>query len=273
MPEWAGSFYKAGAKADQFLAQYASVFNTVEGNTTFYNTPSPATLKKWNERTPSTFKFCFKLPRAITHIKRLAHIEGELDRFLSLFEGMRTKLGPFMIQLPEAFSPAEMYKLEKLFEILPKIYSYGIEVRHPDFYNRGKEEHAFVGLIESYGIDRMIFDTRKLHAMQSKEASIVEAQRKKPKNPVRFDLKGNRPMIRYVGSNDIINNEAYLKEWAIIVADWIREGKHPYVFIHTPDVISQPKVATHFHKLLSELIELPPLPVWPANQEQQLGLF
>lgn len=255
------------------MTQYSSVFNTVEGNTTFYNTPSAETLAKWNEQTPDNFKFCFKLPRQITHINRLANIGNEVERFLSLFENMRTKLGPFMIQLPESFGPKDLYKLEKLFEILPKIYAYGIEVRHPDFYNRGKEEHNFVSLIESYGIERIIFDTRKLHAMQSREASIVEAQRKKPKNPVRFNMEGNRPMVRYVGSNDILNNEAYLKEWAIVVADWIREGKHPYVFIHTPDIISQPIVATHFHKLLSELIEVPPLPAWPANRIQQLGLF
>lgn len=255
------------------MGQYSSVFNTVEGNTTFYNTPSLDTISKWNDRTPDGFKFCFKLPREITHIRRLSHIDKEVDDFLSRFESMRTKLGPFMIQLPESFSPDELYKLEGLFSYLPKIFTYGVEVRHPDFFNHGKEEHAFESLLESYGIERMIFDTRKLHSMQSDDLTIKEAQRKKPKTPVRFQLKGTRPMIRYVGSNDLLNNEAYLKDWAIVLADWIRAGKHPYIFIHTPDVVSQPIVAAHFHKLLSELVELPPFPEWPANQEQQLGLF
>ncbi len=268
-----GSFYKKESNPDSFLNQYSSVFNTVEGNTTFYSVPSAELVNKWNDKTPEGFKFCFKLPREITHIKRLSNIDREIDDFLGRFEGMRTKLGPFMIQLPESFSPEELYKLEGLFSYLPKIFHYGIEVRHADFFNQGREEHTFESLLESYGIERIIFDTRKLHSMKSEDPSIIEAQRKKPKAPVRFKLPGSRPMVRYVGSNDILNNEAYLKEWAIVVANWIREGKHPYVFIHTPDVVSQPIVASHFHKLLSELIELPPLPVWPANQEQQLGLF
>ena len=78
---------------------------------------------------------------------------------------------------------------------------------------------------------------------------------------------------RYVGTNDIINNEVYLKEWAIVAADWIREGKHPYIFIHTPDQVSQPVVSAHFHALLSEFVDLEPLPIWPGKREQQLKLF
>ena len=80
-------------------------------------------------------------------------------------------------------------------------------------------------------------------------------------------------MVRYVGTNDTLNNEIHLKEWAIIVADWILEGKHPYVFIHSPDRISQAKVASFFHQQLRNLIDIPPLSAWPVNREAQLGLF
>lgn len=178
-----------------------------------------------------------------------------------------------MIQFPDTFAPGELDKLENMLSVLPKTMSYAVEVRHPDFYDHGKHEHSLNTLLESYSVDRVIFDTRRLHASKSNEASIRAAQKKKPKVPVRFDVLGSRPMLRFVGTNDVINNEAYLKEWAIIVADWIKEGHHPYVFIHSPDKVSQPALCTHFHKLLSELIGLDPLPEWPAKREQQLGLF
>ena len=271
--EWVGSFYRRGSKANGYLSQYSTVFNTVEGNTTFYSMPSHETIAKWNEQTPSNFKFCFKFPRSIIHIKRLSQVDREIDQFLSRFESMRSKLGPFMIQLPESFRPDELYKLDQLLSYLPKIYNYGVEVRHLDFFNQGNKEHVFESLLQSYGIERIIFDTRKLHSMVSEEPTIVEAQQKKPKVPVRFKLHGSRPMVRFVGSNDTLNNASYLKEWAIVVADWITSGKHPYIFIHTPDIISQPLVAAYFHEVLGRLIELPPLPNWPANVEQQLGLF
>jgi len=72
----------------------------------------------------------------------------------------------------------------------------------------------------------------------------------------------------------VLNNEPYLKEWAIIVAEWIREGLHPYVFIHAPNKAKQPELCRHFHKLLAQLIGLPPLSAWPIDrQDKQLGLF
>lgn len=274
LPEWKGIFFTDDAKPDRFLNQYASVFNAVEGNTTFYNVPEELLIKKWGEQTPKGFKFCFKFPRYITHEKRMHNVKGDVLDFVRLFEPIREKVGPFMIQFPDSFSANELYRLEEVFSILPKAFSYSVEVRHKDFFDHGKHERNLISLLKSYDVDRVIFDTRKLHSTKSDEVSIIEAQKKKPKVPVRFDTTASRPVLRYVGTNDILNNEPYLKEWAIIVAEWIGEGLHPYVFIHAPNKADQPKLCQHFHKLLSELIEVPVLNEWPVNkQDTQLGLF
>lgn len=273
LPEWVGTFFKKDTRPGEYLKQYSSVFNSVEGNTTFYGTPSPETISQWGANTPEGFKFCFKFPKEITHEKRLHKVEDEVKEFIHSFDEIRGKLGPFMIQLPDAFAPNELSKLEEMLSYLPKTLAYSVEVRHADYFDHGKHEHNLNALLSSYGVDRVIFDTRKLNATRSGEASIREAQKKKPKVPVRFEALGSRPVLRYVGTNDKLNNEAYLKEWAIVVADWIKEGKHPYVFIHSPDKVSQPMLNTYFHELLSELIQVPQLPEWPVNREAQLGLF
>lgn len=274
LPEWKGLFFRDDAKPSQFLSQYSSVFNAVEGNTTFYQVPKPETIHKWDTQTPKNFKFCFKFPRYITHEKRLYNAKGDVLDFVRLFEPIREKVGPFMIQFPDTFSPKELNRMEDIFSILPKSFSYSVEVRHKDFFDHGKHERNLLSLLKSYDVDRVIFDTRKLHSVQSQEPTVIEAQKKKPKVPVRFETTGSRPVLRYVGTNDILNNEPYLKEWAIIVAEWIDDGLHPYVFIHAPDKKEQPKLCRYFHKQLSNLIELSPLPDWPADrQDKQLGLF
>lgn len=273
MKEWVGSFYKKGSAPDSFLSQYASVFNAVEGNTTFYSSPSPETVEKWGTQVPDGFKFCFKFPREITHVLRLHNADDQIRQFLDLFEPIREKCGPFMLQFPDTFGPQEITRLERVLSRLPRTFSYAVEVRHPDFFDHGRNEHQLVTLLKSYYTDRIIFDTRKLHATRSEEESIRIAKQKKPVVPVRFKSTASRPVIRYVGTNDTINNESTLKEWAIVLADWIKEGKHPYMFVHTPDPVYQPQLNAYFHTILQTLIAIPDLPVWPADREQQLGLF
>ncbi len=272
--EWIGNFFTREAKQEDFLPQYSSVFNCVEGNTTFYHIPNIKTVKKWARQTPDGFKFCFKFHQSITHDKRLHNTEDDILRFLEIFDSIANRLGPFHIQLPPSFSPKEFPKLEEMLALLPGAYSYAVEVRHPGFYDHGREENRLNRLLKSFNIDRVIFDTRKLHSMNSDDPSIREAKRKKPKLPVRFDATASRPFVRFVGANDPLNNEPYLKEWAIIIADWIKEGLHPYLFTHSPDRISQPLIARKFHQILSGLTEMNPMPVWPAErQDKQLDLF
>lgn len=274
LKEWKGDFYTDDASQDQFLRQYATVFNSVEGNTTFYRVPAKETVLKWGDQVPDGFKFCFKFPQSITHYRRLKDVGREVLDFLDLFEPIRTKLGPFHIQLSSQFSYNEFAKLEELCELLPPHYHYAVEVRHADFYDRGKKENRLFNLLKANSIDRVTFDTRKLHSIKNGDKSIVEAQKKKPKNPVRFDTSSSRPFVRFVGANDVINNETYLKEWAIITADWIKDGLHPYIFIHAPDTLHAPKLARYFHKVLSGFVDLEPMPSSPKHkQSEQLGLF
>ena len=58
--DWVGSLYSRDARPADYLRQYASVFSAVEGNTTFYSTPSADTVQRWIAATPEHFQFCFK---------------------------------------------------------------------------------------------------------------------------------------------------------------------------------------------------------------------
>src|SRR5699024_260648 len=111
--EWTGSFFTREARQENFLSQYSSVFNCVEGNTSFYHIPDVQTVKKWGRQTPDGFKFCFKFHQSITHNKRLQNTEDDIFRFLEVFDPIANRLGPFHIQLPPAFSPGEFQKLEE----------------------------------------------------------------------------------------------------------------------------------------------------------------
>ena len=102
------------AVADRFpsegsgLERYAAVFDAVEINSTFYRSHRASTFLRWAMRTPDSFRFSVKAPRAITHEARLVDGAEALGRFLSELEALRAKLGVLLVQLPPslAFDPA-----------------------------------------------------------------------------------------------------------------------------------------------------------------------
>src|SRR5919199_3497688 len=66
-PDWQGVFYPRGLKPADRLAAYASAFDFVEIDSTFYAAPAPRTVEAWRERTPENFRFAAKVPQRITH--------------------------------------------------------------------------------------------------------------------------------------------------------------------------------------------------------------
>lgn len=89
-PGWQGRFFEAQPSP---LASYARVFGTVEGNTAFYRIPSPEAVGRWRDAVAGRpFRFCFKLPRTVTHERRPD--TGDLDAFLSALAPLRDHMGP-----------------------------------------------------------------------------------------------------------------------------------------------------------------------------------
>jgi len=86
------------------LERYGAVLNAVEINSSFYRPYRTATYERWAASVPEDFCFAVKVPKAITHERRLMDIDDLLDRFLSEAGGLGPKLGPLLIQLPPNLS-------------------------------------------------------------------------------------------------------------------------------------------------------------------------
>lgn len=86
--------------AGSHLARYAAVLPAVEINTSFYRPHRPATYARWASTVPHGFRFAVKLPREITHDRRLEDAAGPLARFLSEVAALGSALGPLLVQLP-----------------------------------------------------------------------------------------------------------------------------------------------------------------------------
>ncbi|HEX8684145.1 MAG TPA: DUF72 domain-containing protein [Ardenticatenaceae bacterium] len=274
---WVGELFTREARPGDFLQQYASVFNTVEGNTTFYGMPTETTVARWREETPPSFRFCFKFPRVVSHNKRLVRAEAETEQFLEIMAPLGERLGPFFLQLPPSFGVEELPTLERFLARLPIEFQYAVEVRHASFFNEGPTEAALDGLLADLGVDRVCFDVRGLRAAPPDDPMTREAQEKKPDVPARFVATASRPFVRFVAHSEVEANLPLLEEWAEVVAGWIGEGRTPFVFMHAPDDFYAPRLARHFHRLLSEQVEVGTLPRWPAEEEppptEQLALF
>jgi uncharacterized protein YecE (DUF72 family) len=89
------------------LQRYASIFQAVEINSTFHRHHRPATYARWAESTPDNFRFSLKLPKSITHQRKLVDVDEPLEEFLAGARLLGRKLGPILVQLPPslAFDP------------------------------------------------------------------------------------------------------------------------------------------------------------------------
>jgi len=131
--EWVGPFYE---DEKRMFSYYVRFFNTVEINSTFYRYPSRSTIYGLNRVSPPGFIFSAKLPKLITHEKKLdpkENIQRELMRFLELLEPLSAsgKLGCILVQLPPKFKyDSDVEKLERFLEMIPDDYEFAVEFRN-----------------------------------------------------------------------------------------------------------------------------------------------
>jgi len=259
--DWVGTYLPIDTRPGGELASYSRICTAVEGNTSFYATPPPSTIQRWMESSEDEFRFVFKLPREITHDRRLRDVDGELTSFLDTISPLDEKLGPISIQLPASFGPGDLEVLGSFIHHLPGEFGWAVEVRHLAFHAGGDHERTLNDALHEAGVDRVVFDSRAMFAGPCETDEEQRAFSEKPQLPVRGVATGTQPVIRFIGQRDIETNRAFWAPWATRVTRWHAEGRHPIVFLHTADNVDAPAHARAFHddcRLIDPSI--PPLP-------------
>jgi uncharacterized protein YecE (DUF72 family) len=135
----------------------------VEIDATFYRIPSASTVTGWRDRTPEGFVFTAKVPKVVTHIKRLQDCEREMTRFLAVMEPLGEKLGPLLLQFPYVnrgtFASRETFDklLRPFLKSLPKGFRFAVEIRNKnwiswDFVELLRERSAGFVLLAQAGM-------------------------------------------------------------------------------------------------------------------------
>lgn len=275
--DWVGEVFAPKTKPTDYLQQYAKVFNTVEGNNTFYGLPKREMVQRWKVSVPDTFQFSFKFPKIISHVHKLQHSRAEVKAFFKALTPLLEQVGVFFLQLPPSFNRKYLQTLERFLMQLPTEFTYAVEVRHLDFFDEGDTEKRFDDLLRRLQMNRALFHTETLHRIQTTDEGVLVTQRKKPKMPTRFTTTAQRPFFRFVGHPTVELNMPTLKIIAQQVANWIKNGQEPFVFMHTPGGdFYAPHLARQFHQLLTQALQkrtninIGMLPIWPAEKVQQL---
>src|SRR5713226_5726392 len=156
---WEGTFYPKGLAAREQLSYYATQFDTVELDNTFYRTPAISTVRGWYAKTPPGFVFAAKVPQVITHEKVLVDCDADLKHFLETMDELKEKLGPLLFQFgyfkkSKFKSGAEFVaRLKPFLKKLPKGRQFAVEIR-----NKYWLDARFADLLREHGVALALID-------------------------------------------------------------------------------------------------------------------
>ncbi|WP_327108433.1 DUF72 domain-containing protein [Nonomuraea glycinis] len=260
-PSWQGRLLPHPLPPGERLRSYATWCNAVEGNTTFYATPARSTVETWAEQVSPDFRFVVKLPKPITHERRLTGIDDPLRAFLEAIEPLGPRAHALWVQLPGSFAPTDLGTLAGFLRRLPSAYSYAVEVRHRAFFDDPRSAQLLERILTTAGAEWVPFDTTAFFQSPPTSDAERDAWTKKPRVPRRSSALTDRPIVRYLGRDATDRTVEGWQPWLDTVTGWLREGRSPTVFIHTPDNADALTLARRFHAdVRSRLPELAPLP-------------
>jgi uncharacterized protein YecE (DUF72 family) len=212
---WPGSFYPEGLPEREYLTYYATRFDTVEVDSTFYRSPSLSTVKSWYSKTPKGFLFAAKVPQSITHEKVLQDCEEELSHFLKVMDALGEKLGPLLFQFgyfnKKAFVGVNDFlaRLAPFLKKLPEGYKFAVEIR-----NKNWLVPQFVEALRSRGVALALID----QAWMPRPAQWFE----------KFDpITADFTYVRWLGDRKGIEEQTKVWDKVIVdrsndLAEWVK---------------------------------------------------
>jgi uncharacterized protein YecE (DUF72 family) len=223
---WRDVFYPSDLPQSRWYHHYASFFDTVEINYSFYRLPSEKTFDRWQRQAPEKFIYALKANRFLTHVKRLKDVAEPLERFLSRVRRLGGKLGPILWQLPPRWN-ADPARLENFAALLTADCSteqsvpgsiqgsqpdliHVFEFRDPAWFVQSVKE-----ILERFGLNFCIFDM--------------------PGLPCPSWITGDIVYLRFHGVGQIYVGQygwEGLRPWADRIRQWLAEERPVYAYFN-----------------------------------------
>lgn len=225
-------FYPKGTKDE--LSYYATQFNSIELNATFYGMPSADQILTWKEKTPADFKFFPKITNTVSHFRRLLNIDDVVTQFATAVLNFDEKLGMVFLQLHDNFKPKDYERLEQFVNKWPKEVPLGIELRNTEWFTDEEIFDKTCQLFEDNNITNIIVDTAGRRDMLHMRLTTPNA------------------FIRYVGANAESDYER-LDDWLKHLTQWKKEGlQNLYFFVHQNIEKASPLLSAYFIEKLNK---------------------
>ena len=219
-------FYPKGIKDE--LTYYATQFNSIELNATFYGMPTAEQVQTWKEKTPKDFKFFPKITNTVSHFRRLLNVTDVVTQFASAVLNFDEKLGMVFLQLHDNFKPKDYERLEKFVQDWPKEVPLAIELRNTEWFTNEEVFNTVCELFEMNNITNIIVDTAGRRDMLHMRLTTSDA------------------FIRYVGAN-AESDYARLDDWLERIKVWKKEGlQNLYFFVHQNVEKASPLLSAYF---------------------------
>ncbi|MCL6266000.1 DUF72 domain-containing protein [Flagellimonas myxillae] len=229
------NFYPRGTKDE--LVYYASQFNSIELNATFYRIFPAEQYQKWYDKTPEGFKFFPKMTNAVSHLRRLNDKVYEIsDRYLEVTSQLKEKLGTIFLQMHNNFGPKNWDRVEQFVNYWPKEFPLAMEFRHTDWFTDEKVSNELYHLLKENNIANVLVDTAGRRDM------------------MHMRLSNNEAFIRYVGANHESDYDRVV-DWVNRLEQWKNQGlANIHFFVHQNLERESPLLSAYFIEQLNARI-------------------
>ena len=225
-------FYPRGTKDE--LEYYATQFNSIELNATFYRIFSAETFAGWYAKTPTNFRFFPKVFQGVSHWKRLNDFEAYLNDYILNASNLKEKLAMPFVQLHSNFGPKNMERLVPFFEAIPKDIKIAIEFRHTDWFNDEVVANELYDILDRFEITNIVVDTAGRRDL------------------LHMRMTSDSAFIRYNGANHQSDYDR-MDDWIDRLEEWVAQGlQNIYFFVHQNIEKASPLLSAHFIKKANE---------------------
>jgi len=229
-------FYPRGTKDE--LTYYATQFNSIELNGTFYNSPDKQQVETWKSKTPDDFKFFPKVPQTISHFGRLLNVDDKMTAFCDAIAMFEEKLGVSFLQLHDNFKPKDFDRLETFIRKFAASIPLAVEVRNAEWFAHQDIRERLNQLLEETEVANVIVDTAGRRDMLHMRLTTPSA------------------FVRFVGANHP-TDKSRLDDWVDRVQEWREAGLQSlYFFVHQNVEVESPLLSSYFIGKLNKALGL-----------------